>query len=166
MFCLVTATAGWVRRAIASAIRGTLIFLTGSLQLNWITVMSFVLPRPMCPKGIISLGFALQGCGSIRRAEGWLCHWLCWCLEQDLRCGSSRSGLKHDGMCSQPGIRCGYSLSAWYFGYRFLKRWSVVLSWKPIGNPPCSPLVSSRPFLKIRHLLLSLHFSRGFLYCL
>lgn len=28
------------------------------------------------------------------------------------------------------------------------------------------PLVSETPFFEIRHLLLSLHFSRGFLYCL
>lgn len=38
--------------------------------------------------------------------------------------------------------------------------------WKSIRELPQATQVSARPFLKIRHLLLSLHFSKGFLYCL
>lgn len=99
---------------------------------------------------LLKLAFVSSACGSDA-------------LEWDLRCGSIRSVLKYDRMCCELGFQCVSSLSVWYCVYRFLNGW---ISWKSVRELPQVPLVFEKAFLKIRHLLLSLHFARGFPYCL
>lgn len=81
-------------------------------------------------------------------------------LEEDLRCGSSGSVLKHDGM-SLAGISVWVQPLCMILWVQITGRVNCYAFWEAHKKCPSSP-VSSRLFLKIRHFLLSLRFSRDF----
>lgn len=132
--------------------------------------MSFVLPDPCVQKILLAsscitglwlppqswrllvLGFVISStCGADA-------------LEEDLRCGSSRSVLKHDGT-SLVGVSVWVQPLCMILWVQITGRVNCYAFLEAHKKCPSSP-VSSRLFLKIRHFLLSLCFSRDFLYCL